>query len=147
MHQNHTIASFGTLCALITTLAFAGCASSPKQANANADVSKTVARMMAKTGSASLFFKDREVASGVTASISETSQLKVAILLDRNLKQFSQYSAAPFDRDTQDIIDSIQKRVHSGGKEFTFDYHGLSVSVVPVRQDDALCGYAAVGAL
>ena len=147
MHRNHSFASVGTLCAVITTLAFAGCASSPKQANTNADTSKAVAKIIAKTGSASLFFKDREAASTITGSISETSTLKFALLLDRDLKQFSQYSAAPFDRDAQEIIESIQKRVRSGGTEFTFSYHGLSVTVVPVRQDETLCGYAAVGAL
>jgi hypothetical protein len=147
MHRNHTFALVGTLCALITTLAFAACASSPKQAKANADVSKSVAKMMAKTGSASLFFKDHEAASNLTASISETSDLKFAVLLDRDLKQFSQYSAAPFNGDAQDIIESIQKRVRTGATEFTFNYHGLSVSVVPVREDHTLCGYAAVGAL
>jgi hypothetical protein len=82
-----------------------------------------------------------------SASISETSTLKFAALLDRDLKQFSHYAAAPFNRDTKDIVESIQKRVRGGGTEFTFNYHGLSVTVVPVRQDETLCGYAAVGAL
>ncbi|HUS37095.1 MAG TPA: CHASE sensor domain-containing protein [Verrucomicrobiae bacterium] len=147
MHRNHSFALVGTLCTIITALAFAGCASSPKQANASADASKAVAKMIAKTGSAPLFFKDREAASGITGSISETSQLKFAVLLDRDLKQFSQYSAAPFDCDTQEIVESIQKRVRSGGSEFTFTHLGLSITVVPVRQDETLCGYAAVGAL
>jgi hypothetical protein len=147
MHRNHSFASVGTLCAIITALAFAGCASSPKQTNAKADLSKAVAKVIAKTGSAPLVFKDREVASTITASISETSTLKFALLLDRDLKQFSQYSAAPFDRDTQEIVESIQKRVRSGGTEFTFTHQGLSITVVPVRQDETLCGYAAVGAL
>ena len=151
MHRNHTFASVGTLCVIIATLAFSGCASSPRQANAsataNADLSKAVAKVIAKTGSAALVFKDREAASEVTASISETSQLKFAVLLDRDLKQFSHYSAAPFNRDTQDIIESIQKRVRTGGTEFTFSYHGLSVAVVPVRDSQTIQGYAAVGAL
>ena len=147
MHRNHTFALVGTLSVIITTLAFTGCASSPKQAQSNSDTSKAVAKIIAKTGSASLAFKDREAAFGVTASISETSNLKFAVLLDRDLKEFSKYFAAPFDRETNDIVASIQKRVRAGGTEFSFDYHGLNVTVVPVREADTLLGYAAAGAL
>jgi hypothetical protein len=149
MATKTTLTRLAALLAIATTLAFSACSSTPKQTSAptNADLSKAIAKIIAKNASAPLAFKDQGSANGVTASIAETSALKFALVLDRDLNQFSQYFAAPFDRDTQPITETIQKRIRSGATEFTFTLDNLAVTVVPIREANQLQGYAAVGAL
>src|SRR5688572_1633355 len=101
MPTKNTVTRISGLFAVAATLAFAGCSSTPTQAQAsanatgNADMSKAVAKMIAKNASAPLLFKDQGGVNDVTASISETSALKFALVLDRDLKQFGKYFAAP----------------------------------------------------
>ena len=137
-----------TTLSFILIIAICGCSASPKQpAATSADMSKAVAKIIARNASAPMAFKDNDGANEVTASISETTRLKFALLLNKDLAPVGKYFVTPFDHENQHLLDSIQKRVRDGATEFTFEQDNLTISVVPVRQSNELQGYAAVGSL
>ena len=146
--QQKRVFLIGVAACAAVSLTFSGCASSGgARVKTNTDVTKTVAKMLAVTASAPLLFKDTAATKSLAKSIGETSSLKFAVILDRDLKQVSECFLIPSQPESGEIVNSIQKRVRSGSVEFSFNQNGLTVSVVPIREADQLLGYAAVGAM
>jgi hypothetical protein len=145
-------ALFLAVSSIFTISTFTGCSSASKHAAIakplpQRDLSQSVAKILARNALAPLVFKDAEAVNHLTASISETSRLKFAVVLNRDSSSFSKYFVSPFDQSSEELIDSIQSRVRNGATEITYNYNGMVVSVVPIRSDAELLGYAAVGSL
>jgi len=147
MHRKRLFLIGLAVCAAVSFI-LSGCSSTGgAHAKSNTDLTKSVAKMLAVTASAPLLFKDTTATKSLAKSITETSNLKFALILDRDLKQVSECFLTPSQPDSGEIVNSIQKRVRSGATEFSFREAGLTVSVVPIRESDQLLGYAAVGAM
>ena len=132
------------LATLLIASGVGGCASRRHVQRHHADT-QAVAKILAANAAGPVAFTDLDAANALTHSVREAEHLKAALILDKEGSVLSRYFAPGFDRQADALLSVISLRVHRGENEFSFQQEGLDVSVVPIRGQDPIIGYVAIG--